>query len=104
MKYENHPRVLTVRYEDLVYHFEREIKRISEFLGEDFVPTREEWTQLTSLKKSKHWGGPVQNLYTKSIGRWKKPEHQKRVEEFMSNPEAVELMKRLKYLEEETHE
>lgn len=104
MEYENHPNVLTLRYEDLIYKFDEEIKRISEFLGEDFVPSKDEWTKLTSLKKSKHWKEPVQNLYTKSIGRWKKPEHKKRLEEFMNNPKAVELMKRLKYIEEDTNE
>ena len=101
MEYENHRQVLTLRYEDLIYHFDREIKQISEFLEEDFIPTKDEWTKLTSLKKSKHWKGPVQNLYSKSIGRWKKPEHAKRLEEFMSNPEAVRLMKKLKYLDED---
>jgi len=104
LEYENHPRVLTLKYEDLIYKFDDEIKRISKFLNEDFIPSRDEWIKLTSLKKSKHWKKPVQNLYSKSIGRWKKPEHAKKLEEFMGNPEAVELMKRLKYIEEDDNE
>jgi len=104
LEYANSPQVLTVRYEDLIYNFDEEIKKISYHLEEDFVPSRDEWTKLTSLKKSKHWDKPVQNLYSKSIGRWKKPEHAKRMEEFMSNPKAVELMKKLKYIEEDTNE
>lgn len=104
LEFMDHSQVLTVRYEDLIYKFEEEIQKISNHLNEDFVPSKAEWTKLTSLKKSKHWKKPVQNLYTKSIGRWKKPEHQKRVAEFMSNPKAVELMKKLKYIDEDINE
>ncbi|MBN2281000.1 MAG: sulfotransferase [Candidatus Marinimicrobia bacterium] len=103
LEYLDHPRVLTLKYEDLVFHFDREIKRISNFLEEDFVPSKDEWTQLTSLKNSKHWKEPVQNLYSKSIGRWKQPEHRARIEEFMKEPQALELMQKLNYFDEDAN-
>ncbi len=99
LKYADHPRVLTLKYEDLIYNYDQEIKRITEFLGEKFVPKKEEWMKLTSLKKSKHWKKPVQNLHSNSIGRWKKPEHAGRVKELMNNPAAVKLLKKLNYIE-----
>lgn len=100
LEFENHPRVLTLRYEDLIYKYDEKIKEISKFLEEDFVPAKDEWTKLTTLKKSKHWAEPVQNLYSKSIGRWKKPEHAKRLQEIMNNSDAVKLLKKLKYIDE----
>lgn len=101
LEYLDHPQVLTMRYEDLIYNFDKEIKKIAKHLEEDFVPTKEDWIKLTSLRKSRHWKEPVQNLYSKSIGRWKKPEHSTRIKDFMNNQGAMKLMKKLNYLSED---
>jgi hypothetical protein len=100
LKYANHPNVLTLKYEDLIFKFDKEIKKIAKFLDEDFTPTREEWILRTSVRESKHWRQPLRKLSAESIGRWKKKEHAQRVEDFMKHPEAVKLMKKLNYIHE----
>ncbi|MDA3778646.1 MAG: sulfotransferase [Bacteroidales bacterium] len=98
LKYADYPNVHTVKYEDLINNFDTEIKKISNFLGEKYIPSQEEWIKKTSLTKSKHWANPVQNIHSRSIGRWKKAEHRERINDFMKNPEAKNLLEELKYI------
>ncbi|MEA3317527.1 MAG: sulfotransferase [Bacteroidota bacterium] len=98
LKYANRPNVLTVKYENLINNFDTEIKKISEFLNESYVPSQEEWINKTSLTKSKHWNNPVQNIHARAIGRWKKEKHKNRINEFMKNPEAKKLLEELGYI------
>jgi len=92
-----HPNLITIRYEDLVFEFKKEMKKLCHFLDEDTIPDQKAWIQKTSLKRSKHWHHPVENLHSKSIGRWKDQKHQARIQEFMENQEAVGLLKRFGY-------
>ena len=99
LRLENHPCVLNIRYEDLINEFEKTLTRIYEFIDEKKPENLDEWINKTNIKKSKHLVAPVQNLYSHALDRWRKPEHEKRVKEFMDNPEAVKLMKKLDYIE-----
>ena len=92
-----HPSVLNVRYEDLINNFENTITIIYNFLGEQPPESLSSWKQDTNIRKSKHWAAPVQDLYSDAIARWKKPEHRQRIEEFMRNKQAVELLDKLGY-------
>jgi len=98
LKYADYPNVLTVKYEDLINNFDTEIKKISTFLGETFIPSQEDWIKKTSLTKSKHWADPVQNIHSRSIGRWKNEKHKDRIAEFMNNSEAKKLLEELGYI------
>ena len=98
LKFEEYPNVLTVKYEDIINNFNTEIEKLSEFLGENYIPDKSSWIEKTSVKKSKHWADPIQNIHSRSIGRWEKEKHQLIVEDFMNNPEAMELMSRLGYI------
>jgi len=95
---EGHPSVINVRYEDLITDFENTITKIYKFLDEQPPDSLTSWKEETNIRKSKHWAAPVQDLYSDAIARWKKPEHKKRLDEFMSNEQAVELLKKLDYL------
>ncbi|MCB0282421.1 MAG: sulfotransferase [Calditrichae bacterium] len=97
LSFEGHPQVLNVRYEDFVLEFEKTMHKVYAFLNEPVPNDLDHWIERTNVKKSKHWDSPVQNLYSKSIARWKKPEHAKRIEEFMANEQAVALLERLGY-------
>ncbi len=97
LKFKDHPQVFTIKYEDLIFNFDHEVKKLSQFLNESFIPTDRSWKEKTSLKKSKHWAEPIQDLHARSIKRWKKEEHKKRMEEFLLNPEAIKLLKELEY-------
>ncbi len=93
-----HPCVLNVRYEDLITEFEKTMLKIYDFLGEQAGASLQSWKEKTNIKKSMHWDKPVQDLYSHALARWKKPQHQKRIAEFMENERAVALLKELGYL------
>ncbi len=94
---EGHPSVINVRYEDLITDFESSMMQIYNFLDEQPPESLSSWKQDTNIRKSKHWAAPVQDLYSDAIARWKKPEHRQRIEEFMTNKQAVELLDKLGY-------
>ncbi len=97
LSFKSHSSVHTLRYEDLIANYEAEIRKIVEFIGEPFPEELTNWKEHTTIKESIHWGTQVQSLYTRSIGRWKEPEHAERVKEFMDNKEAVQLLRELGY-------
>ena len=97
LSFRDHPSVFTMRYEDLISNYESEIKKLLLFLEEPFTPALLNWTEHTRIKRSIHWGTDVQQVHPKSLGKWKSPEHADRIQEFMKNPEAVQLMKDLGY-------
>ena len=94
---EGHPSVMNVCYEDLITDFENTMTAIYIFLNEEPPDSLSSWKEKTSIRKSKHWAAPVQDLYSDAIARWKKPEHKKRLDDFMSNEQAVQLLKKLGY-------
>lgn len=97
LAFAGHPNVYTLKYESLVQNYESEIQNLIHFLNEDMTTEISDWFHHTAVKKSKHWANPVQNIHSNAIGKWQKPEHRRRYEEFMANDEAVELLKRLEY-------
>ncbi|MBN2103494.1 sulfotransferase [bacterium] len=92
------PYLYTVFYEDLVRDYRPYLKEICEFIGEPYTKGLENWMEKTNVQKSKHWGHKVKPVSTSAIGKWKKPEHKQRIEEFMNNEECVEMMKVLGYI------
>ena len=98
LDFERHPQVLTVKYEDLVLSYEDSVQKICNFIEEDCVPQIYDWTDHTNVRKNTAWFGSVKKLDPSSIGKWKKEEHSERVEEIMSNPDVVRLMKKLGYI------
>lgn len=97
----DHPRVLTVRYEDLVTQFEPTIETVCAFIGEGYPETVHDWFAHTSIRQSRHWFDPVQRVHAKGIGRWKQPEHAAKVEEIMADERAVSLLEQFGYLGQE---
>jgi hypothetical protein len=97
LSFKGHPSVYTLRYEDLISNYESEIRKVVNFLGEPFPEQLINWKDHTQIKDSIHWGREVQDLHSKSIGKWKKPEHSERMDEFMKNNEAVQLLLDLGY-------
>ena len=93
-----HPCIHTVKYENIIYNYETEIKKICQFIDEPFTEHLLDWTKYTQIKRSKHWGGKVQEIHTNAIEKWKQPQYAKRIEEFMNNKQAVKLLKALGYI------
>ena len=92
------PFVHTVRYEDLIDDFQSEIRRLLDFLDEPVTPEVMDWLAHTSIKRSRHWAQPAQKLHSRAVGKWARPEHRQRLDEFMADGEAVALGEKLGYL------
>jgi len=97
-RFENHPSVLTLRYEDLVQKYDSSIAQICQFLDEPIDQALNNWISYTNVRKSKHLHKPVENLFQKSIGKWKDKVHENRIKEIMQHEKAVELLKHFKYI------
>ena len=101
LEFDEHPQVLTIKYENLVLSYQQTVRKICEFLGEEYTVELQEWSQNTNVQDSKAWSAGVKRLHTQSVGKWKRSENKARVEEIMNYPEVVELLAELNYLEEE---
>lgn len=69
------PRYLEVRYEDLVAHTEREVRRVLAHVGEPFVPqVLEYWRQPHDWQERNRKGAEQTSkpVYDESVGRWKR--------------------------------
>ena len=72
---ETDPRAMTLRYEDLVTQPERELRRVCEFLGEEYEPGMlDARASAASVAAAHEWwkegvSGP---LHSDSIGRWER--------------------------------
>jgi hypothetical protein len=69
-----HDRFLEVRYEDLVTGPEKEMRRVSDFLGEEFVPAMCEPEKIAERVNPAHYEQRQQiseGIYTKSMESWR---------------------------------
>lgn len=86
-----------IRYEDIIHDFEKSMKQVLEFIGEDYTEEMDKWFENKTFSRSKHLEGRVKELHSNSIGRWQKNEHRERTRLFMENPKAVEYLRKLGY-------
>jgi len=97
-KLEHHPRLLTLRYEDLVRSYEASMRRICKFIDEEFTPAFLDYPRSARVKESLAWFNPAQSMNDRSIGRWRKPEYQDSVAALLREPGAVELLEHFGYI------
>ncbi len=97
LEYEDHPRVFTIRYEDLVQNFEPSIRELCNFLQIECGPEILNWHDHTTVRKNRAWQGKVVKLHAKSVQKWKQPEHAARLSQIMQDERIVELMEQLNY-------
>jgi len=89
---------LLVRYEDLVYEPELVIRKVCEYIGEDFNARMLSHDRFSTVQENKAWEDRrVAPLNRESVGRWRDSENVARVEEFLNFPGAAKLMQQLKY-------
>ena len=97
LKYEKN--ALLVRYEDLILDTEKTLRRICDYIAEHFDPRMLDFQLHTSVQQDVAWEQEtVKPLHKSRIGKWRSGEHDEVVQEFMKNPQAVSLMRRLNYL------
>ena len=101
LAYEDHPQVLTLRYEDLVLHFEDTLRRVCSFIEEDFPEHMLTYPDCVKVTKQDDWWfESVRPISSASIDRWKQAAYRETIEEFMAFPGFAELLERCGYLEE----
>lgn len=69
------PRYLEVRYEELVAHTEREVRRVLAFVGEPFVPEVLDYWRKPHDWAERNVEGPQTTskpVYADSVGRWRR--------------------------------
>ncbi len=98
LAFKDEPRVLTVKYENLILNYQTTIEKICSFINEDCPRQMREWINYTNVKENQAWENGVTRLHSKSIGKWKTTDDKQRVEKIMDNPEVVSLLKKLKYI------
>ena len=97
LEFKDHPRVFTVRYEDLVQDFEPTIQKLCAFMEMECGPNILSWHTHTTVRKNRAWEGKVVKLHTKSVQKWKLPEHAVRLAQIMGDKRILGLMERLNY-------
>jgi hypothetical protein len=94
---ENHPQILTIRYEDLVQQYEATLRRICEFIEEEFDKAFLSYPHSARIKESGAWFNPAQAANDKSIGRWKDPKYKEVIAALLQEPMAIELLRHYGY-------
>lgn len=90
--------VMTIKYEDLVASPRGTLSRVCAFLDEPFEERLMDYHRHTNVKTNSAWAASAAPLHRSSLKKWEKPEHRQRLDEFLSNSEAVALMQAAGYL------
>jgi hypothetical protein len=98
LQYLQHPNVHTIRYEDLVGDFDTTVRGICNFLGIAFSEEIRNWHDHTTVQKNKALFSNIQKITQAPVGKWKEPGFQDRVSQLTRKPEALDLLKKLKYI------
>jgi len=94
---QEHPRVYTVKYEDLVQDFEQTIRGLCDFVRIECGPEILNWHVHTTVRRNNSWVGKVVKLHAKSVKKWEMPEHAERLSLIMKDQRILELMEQLNY-------
>ena len=97
LKHIDNPNVHTIRYEDLIRDYEAVISGICHFIGIEVNEQILNWHLHTSVTKNRAYFGKVKPVFGSSLSKWKKPEYADRVNELISKPEALKLLKYFNY-------
>jgi len=97
LKFENHPQVLTLRYEDFLTEYESSLKSICDFVDLEFADEFLAYPETSQVNQHLAWDGGSRAISRKSIGKWKKPEFSDMVKAFEEKPEAMRLLEHYGY-------
>ena len=98
LRFSQHPQVLQVQYEDLIYNFEKTIKSVLDFIGEELHPALGEFYKHTGVIEHVAWSRQLQPLYKESVRKWENPIYKERNLHFLLVEGTESLMKELKYI------
>jgi len=95
---EGHDQFLTVKYEELVEDYTDCLKRICDFLGEEYSDAFEDYPETATLKSSSAWFGEAKSVERRSEKRWQKDEHQEVVRSLFEIPKGIDHLRYYDYL------
>jgi hypothetical protein len=98
LQYSRHPNLYLLRYEDLVSNFKASIEEICKFLEIPLSNEILQWHKYACVRQSRALFNEIEEINTKSIGKWKEEINKPRVQELLDQPKAVLLLKELSYL------
>ncbi len=88
IEFEQHPQVLTIRYEDLIQNRETTLREICAFIEEtDIAPLLNYPVAATKIEDG-YW-----------IGKWKQAQFSEHVAQLLGNPDAVKYLRHYGYIE-----
>jgi hypothetical protein len=95
------PRVLPVKYEDLVGSYLPTMRRICEHIDEAYVSDFERFPESARIQTHLAWEGQAMAMTSSSVGRWKRAigDALRSVEALMNTPGAQELLAELGHLD-----
>ncbi len=99
LKFEDHPQVLTIRYEDLLLQYEKTVRSICSFIDEEFVEEFLNYPESSTVKLHLAWPEGPRAISTKSIAKWTRPEFSDLIGAFLQKPEVEYLLRYLGYSE-----
>lgn len=88
LAHRDHPRVLTLLYEDFVRDYPASGALLFEWCG---LPFADEYPERATVRWSQAWEHAARSVHDESVGRWRLPEHAERVEEFERDAHAVRV-------------
>lgn len=97
LHFRDHPQVLTLHYEELVQNYEKTMRSVCSFVDETFDEAIRRYPDAASLSRSEAWFVDARPISTESVGRWRRPEFAKPVQEFYKHSLAVSLLEKLGY-------
>jgi hypothetical protein len=86
MYFEDHPQVLTVRYEDLIQDYEATIGRVCAFIGEQNPAPFLNYPKNATIIVDQYW-----------IGKWQQIQFSDRIEALLQTPGALECLQHYGY-------
>lgn len=99
-RFDDHPQVMVLRYEDLVLKCHDTLKEVCDFIGIPFAEEIKNWYRHAKVRRHGAWSGLVRHEDTGSVGRWQDRKHRERVEDLMGRAEALALLRHYGYLKE----
>lgn len=97
LAYAEHPRVHTLRYEDLVSAPEPTLRALFAFLEEPADALPREWERHSSIRRAKAWFGELRGLSRRGLERWDTAADRARVRAIEADPAARALLARFGY-------
>ncbi|MEX2370043.1 MAG: sulfotransferase [Bacteroidales bacterium] len=98
LKFQDHPSVHTIRYEDLVKDYPNTIGEICSFLEMPLSDEIINWHKNATVRQNNALYQKIDEISTTSVEKWKKPENSERVQQLTGNTEGMKLLEKLGYI------